>query len=433
MNPQCDELRKVTSSPIRWRSEAMRPFHDEPEYAYLHFHLDSTQKNIALSRPSFSIKNCTGTRFGDLERTLAFGSISIRTFPLPNGSEDCTSACSSNKQRGKVICSFVSRSNYLTLCILGYSIFAIRSFEDDSTPNPLPPCVADEAASALTDTSLSDLSDPSELLEPSTASQQASSSRVEGFEDEDLELQAALQASLMDGAGADLVLPTHTLPPSRQQPSFPPGLGASGLTDPDDPVAASLARNRAMLARMQAQQAQALREGYEEEAARIDVINRARQRAEARGMQMAVDDDDGDEDDEDYEPSDFEHDHRQRNTPPIPQDDMEQTDEARWGEPLQLPPPIPRLITRPARRPSPPDIGSDQDQDLDLAAAIRASLEDDSMGNPEHSRGASTANQSATPLGQAPRESASQVEEVEAQEEVSIDEMRRKRLARFGG
>lgn len=79
------------------------------------------------------------------------------------------------------------------------------------------------------------------------------------FEDEDMELQAALQASLMDdGAGPG----SHT--PSSQ-PSHPP----SPPHDPVDPVAASMARNRLIMEHMRRHQEIALQEQYEEEAARV--------------------------------------------------------------------------------------------------------------------------------------------------------------------
>lgn len=109
---------------------------------------------------------------------------------------------------------------------------------------------------------------------------------TEELEDNDMELQAALQASLTGGEfgfawDANEAGPTNApvraplppgfppLAPSMQSAPFP-GFNFGDAPEPEnesDPVAASMVRNRAMLERMRREQEMALRETYDAEVA----------------------------------------------------------------------------------------------------------------------------------------------------------------------
>ena len=112
-----------------------------------------------------------------------------------------------------------------------------------------------------------------------------------GFEDEDFELQAALQASL-GGASVGIPMPqphvgpvaggTRAIPPApRPNVGFPtsptlsppppvPHPNTRPVNQPmENPVAASMARNQVMLERMRREQEAALREHYRDEVSRF--------------------------------------------------------------------------------------------------------------------------------------------------------------------
>ncbi|KAG6865365.1 hypothetical protein C0991_003142 [Blastosporella zonata] len=174
----------------------------------------------------------------------------------------------------------------------GYSVFAITQV-DPSAPLGLPRTVPDEIASTLPEPTSSNLRTSSNRPLASISAPEAPA-HIEGFDDEDYELQAALQASLMGaqfGAGG-----TVSIAPPRLAPSFiplPPGdsesfqfsdlrtdihTSANVEEDEDldaeddeqspsaneqadvDPVAESMTRNRLMLQRMRAHQELAQRE-----------------------------------------------------------------------------------------------------------------------------------------------------------------------------
>jgi ataxin-3 len=222
-----------------------------------------------------------------------------------------------------------------------------------------------------------------------------------GFEQEDLDLQAALQASLNHGGTHESL--TH-LPPS-----------SNGSTD-SDPVTASMARNRMLLARMQEEQAQALKEGYEQEIARIEALDRARRVTGADGM----DDDDKMEDIEEFSDVDKE------------------------NEPEKKPGPVSANTWR-----QHPLVHPDMDDDAELEAAIKESLRaagmEDSNEDQATSTSLSATRGSPTPVDAFDepdlRDVGSEEEEEEEHEQqkpdieepVSVDELRRRRLARFGG
>ena len=141
---------------------------------------------------------------------------------------------------------------------------------------------------------------------PTSASQQP----IEGFEDEGMDLQAVLQASLM-GVDPDPVYPPPPplgrsfvpLPPeSGSRPGSARGSGADtpthlprhhshGVPGEVDKLAESMARNRAIMARMQREQEMAQRELYIEEIARHNALSGAN----AEGEDDEEEDDDDDE------------------------------------------------------------------------------------------------------------------------------------------
>lgn len=149
--------------------------------------------------------------------------------------------------------------------------------------HPLPQADADVIAISLASRA------PSEAQYPVTVHSPRSSAALE---DEDLELQAALQASL-DGAAVRIPMPTprpHVAPvasgTAARSPVAPRGFPPSPLISPpppvphpstrpvsqplENPVAASMARNQLMLERMRREQEAALREHYHDETSRFD-------------------------------------------------------------------------------------------------------------------------------------------------------------------
>jgi len=149
--------------------------------------------------------------------------------------------------------------------------------------HPLPQADADVIAMSLSSRA------PSEVQYPATVHSPRSSAV---FGDEDLELQAALQASL-DGAAVRIPMPTprpHGAPVASgtraRSPVAPRGFPPSPFISPPppvphpstrpgsqplaNPVAASMARNQLMLDRMRREQEVALREHYHDETSRFD-------------------------------------------------------------------------------------------------------------------------------------------------------------------
>jgi Ataxin-3 len=132
--------------------------------------------------------------------------------------------------------------------ITGYSAFAVVQIDSDNEL-ALTRGEADEIASTISDAEASEHRHMP--FEGSDAMQ-----GVEGIESEDHELQAAIQASLMAASGGSYPpsssfhyappMPSSSLPPINSGGS---ALGRSG-SDDLDPVAASAARNQAMLERM---------------------------------------------------------------------------------------------------------------------------------------------------------------------------------------
>jgi ataxin-3 len=157
---------------------------------------------------------------------------------------------------------------------IGYSTFVVVPTDPE---NPLPQSDADVIATTLPRPTSSG---PQHLSTVHTPQPPA------GLEDEDLQLQAALQASLGEpgdvswdqggpsvmASGVDTVTPSTSIgspPPSllAPPPPIPPPSTRPADQPLGNPVAASMARNRAFLERMRQEQEAALREHYHDEVA----------------------------------------------------------------------------------------------------------------------------------------------------------------------
>ncbi len=272
-----------------------------------------------------------------------------------------------------------------------------------------------------------------------------------------MELQAALQASLTGGefgfAWDNETGPTHAPVPApelRQAP-LPPGFPPQGPeVEESDLVAASMARNRAMLERVRREQEAALRETYEAEVVAGFPTARAGpgpdhneedeelRRALVASMEDVEEQGDG--------------------GPPMLVDDNEDEDEDGDSEKENIgvrAPPPPRPLV--ASDPGSPNIAvaSDRvydDEDQAFQAAIRASLESVPAGfvtpaTPLHpSQQSLPYNRSVVASQPAPASTGStnkdddgyEPEEASSpapapSEPLSMEEIRRRRLAKFGG
>ncbi|KZT10685.1 Josephin-domain-containing protein [Laetiporus sulphureus 93-53] len=335
----------------------------------------------------------------------------------------------------------------------GYSVFAVVQVDPDALL-ALPRTSADHLAAVIPD-------QPS--VRPSrtagSSSQAAPSAQsLEGFEDEDMELQAALQASLM-GMNTEYEYPhTHTsvpaplssLPgiPSRgiftsthrfdqneQTPQLapPPLIPIQGDDDDEieaesepeqleavntDPVAASMARNRAFLQAMQREQEAALQEGYPAQMARFQARHTAEQEEEEEMLRRAI----------------AESEAMARERKEVAEDEQQAPSQSASASVYDEP----RVY---------------DDEDAELQAALKASLESVPEGftmpetppprPPQSLPSASTSAPAAPPppLQREPStksesegfETESEAEIEPPQEQLSMEEIRRRRLARFGG
>ena len=171
--------------------------------------------------------------------------------------------------------------------VLGYSVFAVTQADPDS-PLALPRTEADMIAPTLPEPSSVSVVNPERSFRPNLKEPQLGESSdhanvLEDFEDEDYQLQAALQASLMYGnldqpSFSPRYIPTlqptiNSSSPSRSGSSRPESgshtpqsmhhiggnLSLSGRPEVD-PVVASAEKNRLLLQRMKEEQEYAQRE-----------------------------------------------------------------------------------------------------------------------------------------------------------------------------
>lgn len=232
-----------------WRSENMRPFAEMPH----------TQHAFIFNYMSHWF--------------------TIRRFGGPSGS-DTLDAPSNSDALGHWfnLNSFLEKPEYvgrLYLAMLiqqaereGYSVFTVIS-NDRNQRSVLPATEADAVANTLPE--------PGPMAsewEKIGRLETTQSDSITGFEDEDLELQAALQASL---EGNEVGESSTPMPVGRTSATRHSGRESTSSRSRSrrikaetndvliDPVARSIARNAAMLKRMQQEQEFALRDSYEQE------------------------------------------------------------------------------------------------------------------------------------------------------------------------
>ncbi|KAF8585934.1 Josephin-domain-containing protein [Ramaria rubella] len=319
----------------------------------------------------------------------------------------------------------------------GYSVFAVLPIHEVDGPTILPHTEADVIASTLPPPTSAQMGTRLSTSRVPVASDASSSKPPvpEGFENEDLELQAALQASLSSGdidfaafaqgLSEPRAVSSLFTPPSRA--SEPARLHADVA---EDPVAASMARNKAIMQRMQREQEMALREGYDEEVmlgfhgvngtgvpniggpSRVRTTQTVGEVDEEEAIRRAIE---------------VSRDGNRAGDSPDAMEALEEDEE--W------------LPQRQDIRPTAPSAAASgnrvyDDEDSELQAALKASLEGlpgDFVVPPMPPR---TSAPSAPSRASVPLEAAApEQEEEEETPAVEIDaaEMRRRRLARFGG
>ncbi|KLO19447.1 Josephin-domain-containing protein [Schizopora paradoxa] len=438
---------------VRWRSEDMRPHNSEP-YKQLAFVLNLQQHWFTLRR---------------------FGSASS------DFTQDAGEGHWFNLNSTLLKPQWISKT-YLGMVLQqsedeGYSVFAVVQANPDQDL-VLQRTEADIIAATIPEP---ESDDP-----PSASEGVASGSGVrehieipedtEELEDNDMELQAALQASITGGNfgfewDENEAGPTHApvrAPELRHAPlppGFPPfpqpmqDVPGSSLDDESDPVAASMARNRVMMDRMRREQEAALRETYEAEVA-AGFPPGGRAGVAGQGAGMAVEEDDEDEQIRraiaaSMEEGDEEH-------PIIVDDDDEDEDAEKENVGVRLPA-RPPGISSPDSGAAPPNIAvlHDRvydDEDQAFQAAIRASLETMPQGfvapvtpppRPPQSSvsvsapGPSTITSQPATTTNTTSENKDDEDEYKPEdasspapapvEPLSMEEIRRRRLAKFGG
>ncbi|KAF4563314.1 Machado-Joseph disease protein [Pleurotus pulmonarius] len=261
---------------VRWRSAEMRAYQDRP-HTQLGFILNLQQHWFTLRR------------FGPAEAKIDLDTGEGHWFNL-------NSFLPAPEWVGKLYLGMLLQQAEAD----GYSVFVVTQ-ADPSGPLALARTDADQIATTLPEPSEAPNYQASRSYTTRPSTTTASTSRntggledvsMEGFEDEDFELQAALQASMMSPSDRDtpmepphLARATVPLPPSG--PPSAPGSGAmtpqTGGRFPEppifgapvhpphptgdadlDPVAASMERNRVRLQRMREQQEFAQREMWAE-------------------------------------------------------------------------------------------------------------------------------------------------------------------------
>ncbi|KAI6131662.1 Josephin-domain-containing protein [Pisolithus croceorrhizus] len=393
---------------VRWRSEAARPYRDKP-HTQLAFILNHNHHWYTLRRFGLTPE---GGHWFNLDSSE----------PEP-------------RRIGKTYLAMVLQQAEQN----GYSVFVVTPTDSVST---LPRTRADEAAESVPE--------PSSNIHMSSATERMPLDA--GYGDEDMDLQAALQASLADGidhpasiAPGATPYPPPLIPADRDIPgvrnrqvpntisssswalhSSPPVRETYGNADPD-PLRTSMERNRIIMERMRREQEMALREQYEAEAAQFgstlqegtfrsseqdeedEHIRRAIaaslvNRPDSGEEYDALADDGDDEDGDDYHP-----------TPPADRvhrvyDDDDADLQAALKASLENVPHGFTLPASPAPRPTqrfmPPPSAPSTFLEEEVEVGTESDTEDDISRAPS----------------EAPKE-----------EELSVEEIRRRRLARFGG
>ncbi|KAI0369654.1 Josephin-domain-containing protein [Pilatotrama ljubarskyi] len=413
---------------VRWRSEAMRPYQEHP-HTQMGFILNQSQHWYALRR------------FGRVSPDP-----SLDADPGDGHWFNLNSFLPAPERIGKLYLGMFLQQAEAE----GYSVFAVVQ-QDPEGPLALSRTEADEVAASIPESAAGNFSSTYHSGSRSGSTSAHPLIGVEGFEDEDMELQAALQASLSGGAFDPSAFATNFQQSTNYQsnPSYSnsgpsvrtavrreyqvieedddddeivelPGPPAPAV--PEDPVAASMARQRAIMEQMRRAQEVALQEQYEDEVARIDATTRRRQ---AIGAGVAA----GTEDEEEM-----------LRRAIAESEALAQAQAAREPEEQEAPPPAP---------PAWHQHRVYDDEDQELQAALRASLETVPEGfrmpspppvvppQPVQAQQSSASSSLKPPPLQRQAssdvETESEAEGAEAPEPLSMEEIRRRRLARFGG
>ncbi|KAJ3899682.1 Josephin-domain-containing protein [Lentinula edodes] len=384
---------------LRWRSEQMRPYQDYPEQERA-FIFNSQQHWYTLRR------------FGASE-SYQDGAGSGHWFNL-------NSSLPSPEWVSKLYLSMFIQAAETD----GYSVFVVRP-TDPEAPHTLPKTEADDVASTLPD--------PPGAQSVTPRTHDADAMEFEGMEDEDIELQMALQASL-----------GHDIPPSPADPpqllrtsvplplvdSYPPSTSGSGTRTPlqqdsllspispdvpHDPasVEASMAQSRRIYERMLAEQNLAHREIAAEGGGNSRVRRMREEEEEEEMLRRAIAESEAMAKEEGHELGSIGDDEGGSHV------DLDQS---------HLAPP-----STAGRRVY-------DDEDAELQAALRASLE--GWNPPPETTTVSAPTVSHTSPLQSSDSSMTDDDESIASEDtapaesseapVSVEEMRRRRLARFG-
>ncbi|KAI0330986.1 Josephin-domain-containing protein [Cubamyces sp. BRFM 1775] len=413
---------------VRWRSEAMRAYQDHP-HTQMGFILNQSQHWYTLRR------------FGEVSPDP-----SLDADPGNGHWFNLNSFLRAPERIGKLYLGMFLQQAEAE----GYSVFAVLQ-RDPEGSLAIPRNEADEIAATI----------PESAATHYSSSRQASTSDhpltgVEGFDDEDMELQAALQASLAGGAFDPSTLPvfssagvggnrnyqssTSYQGPSRSYASAAgrdyeviddndddddddeiierPRAAAAAPAEPEDAVAASMARQRAVMERMRRDQEAALREQYEDEVAQFGTAAAERRRQQ------------GEEEDEMLRRAIAE-------SEAMAQARQPSSSEQSGGESASAAPPAHAWQQHRVY----------DDEDEEFQAALRASLETVPEGflmpspppvvppQPPHQASGSSTPQ-PPPIQRQPSsdvETESEAEAPEPEEQLSMEEIRRRRLARFGG
>lgn len=381
---------------VRWRSEAMKPYQTEP-HNQTAFVLNQNQHWYTLRR------------FGDLS--------------IP-GDGHWFNLDSTKRQP-----QWISKL-YLGMFLQqaesdGYSIFTVTQIDPDAR-SQLPHVDADDIASTFPDLT--------------SASSALHDDMEPGFENEDMELQAALQASLAGAGevGGSLAMP-GSYPPAQSSlfasdirgssasnstrgavPGIPPNQDPFGNADVDQ-VTASMERGRVLMERMRQEQELGFRQQYEEEAARFG----SRQPPYGRQAQ-----DDNEDEHLRRAIADSLAERRARGE----LDDADDSEDSDYA-----PSPQARM---------PYSMGQQDrvydDDDANFQAALRASLEnapseftplpvEPLRARPPSSPHIATVVEDNENDEQSEADTSTIASESAPEESVSVEEMRRRRLARFGG
>ncbi|RDX42061.1 hypothetical protein OH76DRAFT_146914 [Lentinus brumalis] len=424
----------VISSLVPWGAEELRPYHDHPH----------TQTAFILNHAQhwYTIR-----RFGNVSPDPA-----LEADPGGGHWFNLNSFNDAPERISKLYLGMFLQQAQQE----GYSIFAVIQ-RDIEAPLALPRVEADHLIASIPEEAAGNFSS----TYPG-AGGSSSAHGIEGFEDEDMELQAALQASLAGGDYGAYIpqrfggssAPALPQLPSRTSSGVPIQrhhevidvdeddddedldfeMRAEPETEHEDPVEASMARQRAVMERMRRAQEYALQDTYENEATQIEAL--ARMRQARRGAE-------DEDEDEMLRRAIAESEAMAQAQGSGSGRGSQEGDDAPGAAPALAPAVAPNAPAWHAHR-----VYDDEDQELQ--AALRASLETVPPGfrvpSPPPVVAASRPSQPSTPPAQVlqppplQRQASSETIKTESEgdapepePELSPEEIRRRRLARFGG